>query len=272
MKHLRLRIPFMVATLLLALIPTLQAIPIAKESFEYEAGPLAGKNGGIGWKGAWFTSPKNSQGNQVEKKDMSYPGLKSCGGRNLQIGSDVRDFRYIDTDRPELASLVEPGPYGKVLGKDGTTVWIVMVIASKSPTPTTYGGMHLNNGVGDLTIDIFGDKKLHQVIQLGRQNKDPHWLLCRVTNGGPGAGTWPGTVIADDKPRLLVYRFDFKLGAEEAWMWVDPSVTSEPDPSKADLHTTEVSDFRFNAVNIGSKETFYMDELRVGSTYADVVP
>ena len=93
-----------------------------------------------------------------------------------------------------------------------------------------------------------------------------------MTNGGLRAGIWPGTIIADDKPRLLVYRFDFKPCAEEAWMWVDPPVASEPDPTKADVHTVDVSDFRFNAVNVGSKETFYLDEVRIGSTFADLVP
>lgn len=50
-----------------------------------------------------------------------------------------------------------------------------------------------------------------------------HWLLLRLVKGGPATGKWDGTVFSEKTPRLLVYRFDFKRGPEEAWMWVDPA-------------------------------------------------
>lgn len=48
----------------------------------------------------------------------------------------------------------------------------------------------------------------------------------------------------------------------------------EPLAAAADLHATQVADFRFNAVNIGSggnvKSDF--DELRIGTTFDAVAP
>ena len=116
--------------------------------------------------------------------------------------------------------------------------------------------------------------KKTQRIQLGRQNTAKTWRLGRVDRGGPAKGDWPGTVAADATRRLLVYRFDFKAGPEEAWMWVDPEPGLTPDPARADLHAASIADFRFNAVNIGSGggAVYDLDELRVGTTFADVAP
>jgi hypothetical protein len=96
--------------------------------------------------------------------------------------------------------------------------------------------------------------------------------LVRVDQGGPAAGRWDGTVTSDATVRLLVYRFDFRAGSEEAWMWVDPPPGKEPSPAAADLHAAAVADFRFNAVNIGSGggAKFDFDELRIGTSFGAV--
>jgi hypothetical protein len=153
-------------------------------------------------------------------------------------------------------------------GKDGTTIWIAFVIACTSYPETGHGGIHLMEGV------VAKDYKDDQRIQMGRRNQDSHWILARVTHGAPGEGKWNGTVTADATVRLLVYRFDFKPGSEEAWMWVDPKPGTAPAPSEANIHATDVTDFRFDAVNLGSGggATFHLDELRIGTTFADVVP
>ena len=95
-----------------------------------------------------------------------------------------------------------------------------------------------------------------------------------MDQGGPAAGTWYGHVASDKTVRLLVYRFDFKAGVEEAWMWVDPVPGKEPAAAQADIHADKVADFRFNAVNVGSGggATFTFDELRIGTTSGEVIP
>jgi len=242
---------------------------IAYEGFAYDKGQsLEGAKGGIGWKGEWF-GPKGVTGLTITETGMSFANLSVTGGKSLQAGTDARLFRYLDVDRPEVAQLVENGASGKTFGKDGTTIWISFLISCTSYPKLAYGGMHLMDGV-----HLGPDYKKTQRIQLGRQNMGTHWLLCRTDQGGPAAGKWDGTVTSDQTVRLLVYRFDFKPGAEEGWMWVDPQPGQAPDTSKADLHAPSIADFRFNAVNVGSGggATFDFDELRIGDSFMVVAP
>ncbi len=248
---------------------------ISSESFQYPAGAITGRNGGTGWSGPWFNSPLNSTDNTIDTAGLAMlPQIPSMGGKNYQIGSDVRNFRYLDTTSSWLAPYLVNGTYGKTFGKESTTIWISFLIACNSYPTTAYGGLHLMDGVGDVTQDIFGFKQLHQRFQFGRDNSHANYIMARVTNGLPGGATWQGHVLCDKQVRLLVHRIDFHSGPEEAWMWVDPPAGSDPDTALADLHAPNITDFKFNAVNIGSGSSakFSFDELRIGTTYQSVVP
>lgn len=248
---------------------------ISSESFQYATGNVTGKNGGTGWSGAWFNSPLNSTDNKVDTLGLSSsPQVIGAGNKNRQIGSDVRNFRYLDTTSAWLASYLVNGTYGKTFGKDSTTIWISFLISCSSYPTLAYGGLHLMDGVGDVTLDPFGFKQLHQRFQFGADNTHPNFIMSRVTNGLPGGATWQGHVPVNAQVRLLVHRIDFHAGPEEAWMWIDPSGSGAPDTSTADLHAVNITDFKFNAVNIGSGSSakFSFDELRIGTTYQSVVP
>jgi hypothetical protein len=241
---------------------------IVYEGFDYAEGTdLKGQGGGLGWKDKWFGSAAG--GVVISKPVKEVAGLPVAGLAGTLKGNDVRVFRTIDTDRPELAKWVDDSPSGKMLGKDGTTIWISFFISCTSYPKLAHGGVHLMEGV-----QLGPTYKKTQRIQLGRQNNDSHWFLGRVDQGGPAAGTWHGTVTSDKTVRLLVYRFDFKPGKGEGWMWVDPARGVAPDPAKADIHAAAIAPFHFNAVNLGSGggATFFFDELRIGTSYADVVP
>src|SRR5262249_24037357 len=152
---------------------------------------------------------------KIDQQGMTFPNLKVAGGKSQQDGRDTRIFRHLDTGKLEVAGLVEEGASGKTFGKDGTTLWISFLIANTAFPKQAHGGIHLMDGV-----TLGANYKKTQRLQLGRQNKGEHWLLVRVDQGGPAAGRWDGTVVSDKTARLLVYRFDFKPGPEEGWMWV----------------------------------------------------
>jgi hypothetical protein len=248
---------------------------ISSENFQYTTGNITGKNGGTGWSGPWFNSPLNSTDNKIDTLGLSMnPQVPGIGNKNYQIGSDVRNFRYMDTTSAWLAPLLVNGTYGKTFGKDSTTIWIGFLISCSSYPVTAYGGLHLMDGVGDVSLDPFGFKQQHQRFQFGRDNTHNNYIMARVTNGLPGGATWQGHVLCDKQVRLLVHRIDFHSGPEEAWMWVDPPAGVTPDTSTADLHATNITDFRFNAVNIGSGSSakFYFDEMYIGTTFQSVIP
>jgi hypothetical protein len=251
------------------------AEPIAVESFDYKEGsPLAGASGGSGWKGPWLVSPLVRKDNRVVGPTMAYPKLSVAGGRMKQVGDDVRSFRKLDLGRKEVADLVTKGDHGPALGKEGTTIWVAFLIANASAPKQAYGGIHLCDGLGDLTKDPFGDKKAHQRVSLGRSNTSKGWYLGRVTNGGPGAGKWDSKVVSDRKTRLLVYRFDFHKKHVEGWLFIDPPLQREPEAKSAAIHAEKMTRFHFNALSVGCGRgvVFHLDEVRIGRAFADVAP
>lgn len=262
------------AAIILAAVYGAHGKLIAYEGFDYAPGDVSGKSGGIGWRGGWFGSSVNSTDNAVASGGLTFAHLGVSGNRMEERGADVRSFRRIDTAKAALADLVEDGPNGKTLGRDGTTIWIAFLVSCDSYPAVAYGGIHLCDGLGDLTKDPFGDKRAHQRMSMGRQNIDTHWYLGRVTNGAPGKGAWASNTVADSTVRLLVYRFDFKKGAEEAWMWIDPATDKEPAKPAAAIHAENVTDFRFNTLSAGAGPgtKFLLDEIRIGTEFADVAP
>jgi hypothetical protein len=248
---------------------------VAEETFDYPADTrLTGANGGTGWDGAWFLSPLVSRDNRVVGTTMSYPNLRVGGRRLEQVGADVRSFRKLDLSRKEVSHLVTQGDHGPALGKTGTRIWIGFLIANPSHPKQAYGGIHLCDGLGDLGKDPFGDKRAHQRISLGRNNTSRGWYLGRVTNGGPGAGKWDSSVVADRRTRFLVYRFDFHEDRVEGWLFIDPALQQEPAAETAALHAREISRFYFNTLSVGCGQgtVFHLDEIRIGTTFGDVAP
>ena len=245
-------------------------ILIAEESFNYENNSdLDGQNGGTGWAGPWFNSPLEKQRNRIKAPGLEFPELKVSGGRLFETGKDNRSFRDIDTTRPEVAGLLAAGDYKKpAFGKHGTTIWFSFIM--KLAGGNAYSGIHLSDGV-EPEKDSFGNKK-HQRIQLGRNNKNPHYSLLRVTNGGPGPGNWYSNTLVDETVRLVVCRFDFKDPADEGWLWIDPKPGKEPENSKADVHADKITHFMFNSINAGGNAKSEVDEIRIGTTYSSVTP
>ncbi len=87
------------------------------------------------------------------------------------------------------------------------------------------------------------------------------------------------TTTIGSGPQLVVVRYRFQSGDDQVDLWVNPTNTSygaaSPPPSLGS--TTGATDpanltyFAFNGTS-GSGPTVYYDELRIGTTWADVVP
>lgn len=260
-----------------------QAQLIAYEGFNYAAGSLVGANGGSGWAGPWqrVTTDTASSDQLVNATGLGIANMASAGGRIVQPANDHRNYRAIDMTIPALQPYIDStsansgtirATYGPALGKSGTTLWFSMLIKTTSPYFAKYGGMHLMDGM-DLS-QPYGDKALHQRFQFGKDH-DTHWGFSRTTNGYTGISSqnFASSVLADAQLHLLVYRIDFQsVDQTQAWMWIDPVVGTAPALASAAVHATGIYDFHFNAVNVGADGVFDFDELRIGLTYADVVP
>src|SRR2546421_1771111 len=94
--------------------PTTTDLVIASESFDYSEGtPLKGAHGGKGWASPWTTSALHKTDNVIGAGSMLFKNLASSGNRLVEVGSNVRSYRKIDTSRPELAALLDGGKFGK---------------------------------------------------------------------------------------------------------------------------------------------------------------
>jgi hypothetical protein len=87
----------------------------------------------------------------------------------------------------------------------------------------------------------------------------------------PGQSQNFSTNRADESVAFLVYKMTFRVSDAKVEMWVNPtpgtSLTTTP------VATAEARVFLFNRVRICSAPgTFSIDELRLGTTYADVAP
>src|SRR5437870_6012636 len=133
--------------------PRAQAALIAYEPFDYPASSnLSSNAGGTGWVGSWIYSPLISNHGTINSTNLIY-GKLSYAGKSLRTaannGVDNRDFRKLNTTNAAVAPWVDAA--GK-FGKSGTTLWIAFLARLATSANSGNGGVHLYDGLGDLTL------------------------------------------------------------------------------------------------------------------------
>jgi len=223
---------------------------IFADSFAYPKGNLAGDGpppGSPPGQGAWVIAKGNPF---VASSGLSFPGIFS-DGNSAKIFSDLGD----NGDKA-LAAL------GPVTAGDGT-VWVGFLVrrARGSFFPIGFAVVSLGN---DVTGPSVGIGKLFNIDHYGLDNNTGERGARSETNLAPN-----GTTV------WMVTKLDF-VNAQE-YLWLNPSPAVEPDISQADASlpmTTEflAAGFHEIVLKIGYVQALYQfDELRVGTTFADVV-
>jgi hypothetical protein len=214
----------------------------ASESFQYAAGlgALLGMAGGTGFDvNAW------TGGGDIISPGLVYPGLlSSSNAASLTASTADRTLFPIS------------GNYG---GAGGGTVWISFLVRGPVPSDVaSAAGLSLLNGTTEGVL-----------LGLNSYQGGSTWGWA-----GPGMGPFsqPGGVVPGTNVDLLVYRLDFPATAGDlvnVALYTDPVVgPTAPAPSASGA----VHYFTFNAIRIASSVTNDFDEIRVGGTWADVVP
>jgi hypothetical protein len=231
---------FAVAAIALGAAPLAPAAPIASDQLDYPAGALGAASGGYGWTTAWaggttiVTSPGLTQG-----------GVGSAGTNKLTTNNDNNGaFRSVPAQ-----------------GADGTTVWLgYLTSGTGAPVAGGYAGVSLFAGG---TENLFTGKRTNQTI----------YGVERSGAGATQAGD--SAVSADTATHFLVYRIDFGAGTtagnEKVTMYVDPTPGAAPNVAPA-VTLTDVPSFTFDRVRIqsGNGSSFNVDEVALGTTFADV--
>ncbi len=268
---------------------TASANPIAHEPFDYDrvqgyvdgATPgddgIGGLSGGFGWAGPWVKGGSLASGIPSGPDDYApntgwgvAPGhrttplsyIDAFGNRLETSGNQVRTaFGNSSWDRRTLA---EP------LGELGGTVWLSFLTQS--------------NGIAATTSARWA------FIELSKDAGDRLWMgkVTPVTSGNwgiqlpdrsPGAGGATHSDFGPDYPMnvptLFVVKLDFPETAENnttITIWLNPSDLSDENALGTPVFQGENNYVPYNQVGVAGRFSTDFDEIRLGHTFADVVP
>jgi len=232
-----------------------QAALIAYEGFNYSAGQLAGQTPGTGsgFSGSWFTASGAAAETTVNSSGFTYTGLASQGGSGqiLQDASKAHTGAFLNLST--------------TLAATNNTYYISFL--------ARYDGTSANDSAY-LFLDLYSGTSI-SVASLGKQSvaNTGVWGINTRSNGGSVFYDTGGPTV--DNLALLVYKIQF-TSANNATMslFVNPDL-SMGEPGTADatgprVNTTAVS--TWDTIRFQSNNDASIDEIRIGTTWADVVP
>jgi hypothetical protein len=151
-------------------------------------------------------------------------------------------------------------------GADGTATWISFVGFRRGADTIRVANLQFRTNTSER-------------IAFGKATTNVATATWSVYHSGAGANSVFSTNALDVSSFVLV-RVDHLPGNDNAYMWINPLLNSEPSLASASVTYTNYADYGFNGIrgfagnpnNGGAYAEFEMDEIRVGETYADVTP
>ena len=223
---------------------------IFADSFDYPTGSLIGKGpppGSPPGQGAWRFSLGAPR---VVPMALEFPGVFSDGKTASLHGED-------GTDGDRAAA--DLGPVTPDIG----VVWVGFLVRRARGLERTRGFAVVALGnILDGPIPGIGMLFQHEVYGIDNDT------------GLPGARSYTDILPSKDTV-WLVTKLDFTTAQE--YVWANPAADTEPMIDDADAHLPMTDYFLANGfaevqLRIGfTRSTFQFDELRVGTTFADVV-
>ncbi len=220
---------------------------LSHESFAYplNAG-LPGQNGGEGFAGAWVAGVNAGVASsrfQVISPSLSYPGLGGEGARLRVTSGTAQGARRL---------LSQP------MGTDGTVRYMSLLVRpDATPSASSYFGLQL---LGSAGADLFAGKPGGGATQ--------RYVLENA--GGAGQVATTRNVTANEVV-LLVLRLEFNAGNDRISLYVNPALGAT-EPAVADAVKTDLNLGTTVVPALTGPAAWSADELRVGTTFADVTP
>jgi hypothetical protein len=206
-------------------------------------------NGGFGFSGPWAQGGFNAfaSGYIVNEDSLSYPSLQAgvagsvSGGAFSAINGAIRNL-------------------GQTLGTDNTTVYLSFLLRPDGI---------LDNGIFNGFFGVTLNGSLSNDLFIGKPGGGAVDQYVMETRGG--SGQVPSGTSADVRhTALMVLKAQFLSGNDIFTLYTNPKPGgSEPSSGavKSDLDLGTVS-----KVGIYSSGAFTVDEIRIGTSYDDVVP
>jgi len=222
------------------------------DSFDYPAGSLDGQGpppGSPPGQGGWV---KSNGDPKVAASGLDFPGILTAGA-SAQLQS-----MFDEVSDEAIAAI---GPVTPDLG----VVWIGFLTRKARPPRVGGGGFAVVAAIGaSITDPSVGIGMIFDKNRYGLDNDTGEFGSRSLTS-----------VPVDTNTVWLVTKLDFTTGNE--YLWVNPSPDTEPDITNADCQKGMTAEFQaagfpFLRLRVGyTHALFQFDELRVGTTFADVV-
>lgn len=203
------------------------------EGFDYPAGtPILTRNGGTGWAGPWYNGTYSNA-----SPSLSFPGIPNTGGRAVALPNSVQARRPIHAS--VFASSVKY--FSVSMRPDGAlNGWCAIDLAGTAGRALSIG-------------KPFGGQTGMYVLETGPQQ------------------TASSHAVVSGSNVLLVVKCEFFSGNDRFSLYINP-VPGEPPPLPAVIKFDHDVGTTFTNLMISSSIACSIDELRVGDTFAEVVP
>lgn len=273
-----------VFALAVSLTVNLQANLIAHESFDYAPKAtndtlpggtgITGLNGGTGFSGAWNDFAVSTAVGRTG--DLGTGIISSDPITFVSAGNMTSPLSYTDTNGNELVTSgnqlrtsfgdgsVAERALPQTYGNDGETIWLSFLGQSYSNSNNRrWSGISLGGDLG-----YFG-------LAANNENTSANNANWSFANFGatPGDEEFIDTGIAagSGDPSFVLIRIDYKAGAEDIYMWVNPLLDVEPNILTADGSGSAALPTFDRIVVTGRWQSDY-DEIRLGTSFASVTP
>ena len=238
-------IPAWIVVLLLMSIPSLHADLFVYEGFDYPAGPLVGQAGGTGWSEPWHgVNGANAHG-LVAADSLKAPQAIATKGGHMQTN---------EGDSPMMRALSTP------LFKATGVTWISFLARNdSSQIEATYSFLKFAAAGGN------DDASLH----VGKGYSGKNWEMKM------GSQTQDLGVASDNTTVLFVLRIEStgKPENDSVQVFVNPAIASAPTTPSATMTGVTLKPLDEVVIQSGNGiKAFSYDEIRMGTTFADVVP
>lgn len=241
-----------------------RAVVIASDNYESYANgaQLNGQTGGTGFSGAYVVDSTKLPNVTAASKSLTYAGgaVGSSGGANAVSLSGL-------TDSVNLVS--------RPFTSQSATVYFSFLY--NAGTGSQSNEDFLQFGLSDLTT---GEPKSSVGSAGTAAGTVPVQFFVRVPNGGTSAFSGSGLTLAENTTYLLVGKASKVAGSStynQIDLYVNPTTLTEPATATATstvaagTGTASVSNFILRTARTEAADSYFYDNLTIGTTYADVV-
>ncbi len=224
---------------------------IAYDGFDYApaGSDLMGKAGGVGFTGPWYPGGFNASihnNYDVATGSLAFGNLLTSGGRVTSL--------------PQNSISGLSRNLGTTLGVTGTTRYMSVLLRPEGT---------LNNGAFSGFYGLNFETLVEPQLFLGKPGGGNIGQYVLENRGGAGQMS-TGVNAVSGQTALLVIKSEFLAGNDRFTLYVNPT-PGAPEPAFGTVKQ-DASLSTFNTLTIYSTGAFSLDELRVGNTFADVVP